>query len=105
MYPICKIGLELCNAAPGVPLLCSLALTFCQSTQFAGVMAVAGDMNVYDIRKPCVGVLCYDFSRLDKYLAQPSVREKLGVGSRECAAPAPCWAQLQMPCCALCTAR
>ncbi|KAK9806679.1 hypothetical protein WJX73_007406 [Symbiochloris irregularis] len=83
VYPVCKIGLELCNAAPGVPLLCSLALTFCQSTQFGGVMAVAGDMNVYDIRKPCVGALCYDFSRLDKYLAQPDVRDKLGVGDRE----------------------
>ena len=26
-----------------------------------------------------MGVLCYDFSRLDDYLAQPEVRAKLGV--------------------------
>ena len=84
LYPICKFGINLCNAAPGVPLLCQLALTFCQSTQFAGVLAVAGNINVYDIRKPCIGMLCYDFSRLDKYLAQPHVRKALGVGDRKC---------------------
>lgn len=30
----------------------------------------------------CAGPLCYDFSRLDDYLAQPAVREQLGVGDR-----------------------
>ena len=30
----------------------------------------------------CIGPLCYDFSRLDDYLAQPSVRAALGVGDR-----------------------
>lgn len=30
----------------------------------------------------CIGPLCYDFSRLDDYLAQPSVRDALGVGDR-----------------------
>jgi vitellogenic carboxypeptidase-like protein/serine carboxypeptidase-like clade 4 len=34
----------------------------------------------YDIRKPCVGSLCYDFSNLEKFLNQKSVRENLGVG-------------------------
>ena len=90
VYPICRLGIDACNAVPSLPFLCSLALTFCQTTQFGGVMAVAGDMNVYDIRKPCVGQLCYDFSRLDKYLAQPDVRAALGVGDRECA-PYPMW--------------
>ena len=47
-------------------------------------------MNVYDIRKPCVGALCYDFSRLDAYIAQPDVRKALGVGDRR-------QAQLAMP--------
>ncbi len=47
-------------------------------------------MNVYDIRKPCVGALCYDFSRLDAYIAQPDVRKALGVGDRR-------QAQLPMP--------
>jgi len=33
-------------------------------------------------RQECIGPLCYDFSRLDDYLAQPAVREALGVGAR-----------------------
>ena len=45
---------------------------------------MAGNINVYDIRKPCLGPLCYDFSLLDKYLAQPDVRARLGVGDRTC---------------------
>ena len=34
------------------------------------------------VLQECIGPLCYDFSRLDEYLAQPSVREALGVGDR-----------------------
>jgi len=71
--------------------------------------AAGGNFNVYDVRKArprrpraapgppwrrtgpdaaararqeCIGPLCYDFSRLDDYLAQPAVREALGVGAR-----------------------
>ena len=39
-------------------------------------------LQVYDIRKECVGPLCYDFSRLDDYINQPHVRKELGVGDR-----------------------
>ena len=46
-------------------------------------MAVNPNMNVYDIRKPCIGSLCYDFDLLDKYINQDSVRQKLGVGDRK----------------------
>ena len=46
-------------------------------------------MNVYDIRNDCVGPLCYDFSRLDAYLAQPDVRKALGVGDRRSVASPP----------------
>lgn len=34
------------------------------------------------VLQECIGPLCYDFSRLDEYLAQPSVRAALGVGDR-----------------------
>ena len=37
----------------------------------------------YDIRKPCVGSLCYDFSNLEKFLNKKTVRESLGVGDIE----------------------
>lgn len=46
------------------------------------VLLAAGGVNVYDIRKQCEGPLCYDFSKLDRYLAQESVRKALGVGER-----------------------
>lgn len=34
----------------------------------------------YDIRKQCEGKLCYDFSNMEKFLNQHSVRDALGVG-------------------------
>lgn len=38
---------------------------------------------MYDIRKKCeVAPLCYDFSYLDRYLNQPSVKKELGVEGR-----------------------
>jgi hypothetical protein len=39
-------------------------------------------INVYDYRKQCIAPLCYDFSLMDRYLAQPAVRKALGVGGR-----------------------
>ena len=40
-------------------------------------------MQYYDIRKPCEGSLCYDFSNLETLLNQKSVRAALGVGDIE----------------------
>lgn len=81
-YPLCRIGIQLCNSWD-VSLVCQLSLQYCQTTQFAPIMAANPTMNVYDIRKECEGPLCYDFSRLDKYINQDSVRQKLGVGDRK----------------------
>uniref|UniRef100_A0A0A0KDQ8 Uncharacterized protein n=1 Tax=Cucumis sativus TaxID=3659 RepID=A0A0A0KDQ8_CUCSA len=50
---------------------------------FTSIMLHAGDMNHYDIRKKCEGSLCYDFSNMEKFLNQQSVREALGVGDIE----------------------
>lgn len=36
-------------------------------------------INYYDIRKQCVGSLCYDFSRIDNFLNQASVQQAIGV--------------------------
>lgn len=38
-------------------------------------------MQYYDIRKQCVGDLCYDFSNLETFLNMKLVRESLGVGN------------------------
>lgn len=37
-------------------------------------------MQYYDIRKKCVGELCYDFSSVEQFLNGDSVRKVLGVG-------------------------
>ena len=37
------------------------------------------NFNVYDVRKKCLGPLCYDFTYLDEYMARPDVRDGLGV--------------------------
>lgn len=76
-WPFCKAGISMCNA--GVPLTCSLALYMCQMSQFVPVVALTDNVNIYDVRKKCVGQLCYDFSALDTYLNRADVREKFGV--------------------------
>lgn len=40
-------------------------------------------LQYYDIRKKCVGSLCYDFSNMEKFLNDKSVREAIGVGDIE----------------------
>jgi len=35
--------------------------------------------NYYDIRKPCIGTLCYDFTLIERFLNQPDVRKILRV--------------------------
>ncbi|WRX09176.1 Peptidase S10 [Theobroma cacao] len=42
-------------------------------------MAIADDTNYYNIRKKCEGSLCYDFSNMEIFLNQKSVRDALGV--------------------------
>lgn len=37
-------------------------------------------VQYYDIRKQCVGDLCYDFSNMETFLNKKLVRDALGVG-------------------------
>lgn len=76
--PICSFGLEVCELTRFAPE-CILAVQLCQQIIFAPLEVATAGMNVYDIRKPCVGTLCYDFSALDEYLNDPEVQRKLGV--------------------------
>jgi len=48
----------------------------------SGIQQIAGHFNVYDIRKPCVGSLCYDFSPLDTLMAKQEVVQALNVSSK-----------------------
>ena len=63
--------------------LCTDAVAFCQ--QIPGMLLdAAGDVNVYDVRKPCVVPgLCYNFSAVASFLNLPSTRAALGVARPE----------------------
>ncbi|XP_071932759.1 serine carboxypeptidase-like [Coffea arabica] len=50
---------------------------------FDDILSSAGNINYYDIRKQCEGQLCYDFSNVENFLNQDTVREALGVGHIE----------------------
>ncbi|GLT80763.1 hypothetical protein SLA2020_521860 [Shorea laevis] len=47
---------------------------------FDQILLIAGNINYYDIRKQCEGSLCYDFSAMETFLNEKSVRDALGVG-------------------------
>lgn len=80
-YPSCKAAIQTCNKQ-GWATECKLAVNYCQAGIVSRIMGAAGDFNVYDIRLPCLGPLCYDFSNIDKFLNLPSTLEWLGVGDR-----------------------
>jgi len=67
---------------------CIEAVEYCQNIPNALLEIAAQNkggkpINVYDVRKECVGDLCYDFSPIGKFLNQKSTREALGVGNRK----------------------
>ncbi|GKV08380.1 hypothetical protein SLEP1_g20014 [Rubroshorea leprosula] len=47
---------------------------------FHQILSYAGNINYYDIRKQCEGSLCYDFSAMETFLNEKSVKDALGVG-------------------------
>ncbi|OWM70229.1 serine carboxypeptidase-like [Punica granatum] len=77
IVPVCETAIKLCGTDG---TLSCMASYFVCNTIFSSIMALAGDTNYYDIRKKCEGSLCYDFSNMEKFLSQKSVREALGVG-------------------------
>ncbi|XP_020583403.1 serine carboxypeptidase-like 49 isoform X2 [Phalaenopsis equestris] len=80
IYPVCELTAKLCGVH-GI-ITCIASLVVCNSI-FDSILLFAGDINYYDIRKKCQGSLCYDFSNLEKFLNQKSVKNALGVGDRK----------------------
>lgn len=80
IYPACELSIKLCGTKGTVS--CFASYLVCTSI-FNSIMALAGNINYYDVRKECNGGLCYDFSNMENYLNQGSVRDALGVGSRK----------------------
>jgi len=88
-----KVEYEAMRAAADV---CVKAIQTCQNKQFGCVATFAAcnlalvtpvqltGINLYDVRQKCQHLpLCYDFSNVQKFLDQDSVRKALGVGDRK----------------------
>ncbi|KAL9280319.1 Serine carboxypeptidase-like 47 [Arabidopsis thaliana] len=68
-YVECQNITKKCSLGGG--LVCDSAFEVCTSIF---------NKIYYDIRKKCVGSLCYDFSRMEIFLNKENVRKALGVG-------------------------
>ncbi|KAI8539745.1 hypothetical protein RHMOL_Rhmol09G0206600 [Rhododendron molle] len=77
VLPVCETAIKLCGTDGTIS--CVASYFVCNSI-FSSIMAIAGDVNYYDVRKKCEGSLCYDFSNMEQFLNQNTVREALGVG-------------------------
>ncbi|KAK9676379.1 hypothetical protein RND81_11G073300 [Saponaria officinalis] len=75
IVPLCETSVKLCDGT----ISCTTSYLLC-NTIFAAIKLLTGDTNYYDIRKKCEGRLCYDFSNMEKFLDQTSVKTALGVG-------------------------
>ncbi|KAK2424824.1 serine carboxypeptidase [Trifolium repens] len=80
LVPPCQKAIEACGSKGGAA--CMTSRRICTEI-FDQIMDIAGDINYYDIRKKCVGSLCYDFSKADTFLNTKTVRDALGVGDLE----------------------
>ncbi|KAJ4725027.1 Carboxypeptidase [Melia azedarach] len=80
LIPTCEQTIRTCESDGGDACLSSYAT--CNDI-FNSIMQIAGDINYYDIRKKCEGNLCYDFSNMERFLNQKSVKDALGVGNIE----------------------
>ncbi|KAL9413212.1 hypothetical protein AB3S75_041810 [Citrus x aurantiifolia] len=77
LIPTCEHAIKTCESDGGDA--CSSSYAVCNNI-FNKILGIAGDVNYYDIRKKCEGDLCYDFSNMERFLNEKSVREALGVG-------------------------
>jgi cathepsin A (carboxypeptidase C) len=79
-YKSLQKGFKLCQNLVKQGLK-KVALAQCQS-QMLRIVGNPPRFNLYDIRLPCEGPLCYDFSFVDNFLDQPKVKKALGVTGR-----------------------
>ncbi|KAF4346613.1 hypothetical protein G4B88_003879 [Cannabis sativa] len=84
MLPACEQAIKTCGTDGGDA--CMSSYVTCNNI-FNSIMDVVDGINVltsmqyYDVRKKCEGDLCYDFSNMERFLNQKSVRDALGVGN------------------------
>ncbi|KAK7354781.1 hypothetical protein VNO80_20267 [Phaseolus coccineus] len=78
LIPDCEQAAKTCETQGGSG--CDNALNICMNI-FDSILSIAGDINYYDIRKKCLGELCYNFSNVETLLNLQKVKSALGVGS------------------------
>lgn len=78
ILPACELAIRLCGTSGSIS--CYTSYVVCNAI-FNSILSIAGRINYYDIRKKCEGSLCYDFSNMEKFLNENSVRDALGVGN------------------------
>lgn len=76
--PECVQAAKTCETQSGQS--CETAYNICNNI-FSSILSIAGDINYYDIRKKCVGDLCYDFENVETLLNLQKVKSALGVGN------------------------
>ncbi|MCO5551712.1 hypothetical protein L7F22_005216 [Adiantum nelumboides] len=77
LYPDCEQAIKKCGNSGTAT--CTTAYSVCNNI-FNSIMSLLDNVNYYDIRKECIGSLCYDFSNMETYLNQKKVKDALGVG-------------------------
>ncbi|KAL5723763.1 Protein cbp3 [Ranunculus cassubicifolius] len=80
MLPQCEEAIRLCGVNGKDD--CLKAFSLCNEI-FDTILGIAGNINYYDIRKTCEVDLCYDFSNMEQFLNQKTVKDALGVGNIE----------------------
>ncbi|CAN8259853.1 unnamed protein product [Cochlearia groenlandica] len=80
IVPLCDLSIKLCGTNGTTSCMASYLVC---NTLFSGIISHAAGVNYYDIRKKCVGNMCYDFSNMEKFLNLKTVRKSLGVGDME----------------------
>lgn len=71
----CSYFIDMCH---NFSFMCYFAIITCQSSQFSPILQANNNLNYYDIRRPCEGDLCYDFSKMSKFLNQDKIKKELG---------------------------
>jgi len=77
--PECVSLIKTCNANANSSG-CATAMNNCLGSQM-GPFQNTG-LNVYDVRKPCIGDLCYNFTYASAFMNRPDVQQSLGVAAQ-----------------------
>ncbi|TKY67170.1 Serine carboxypeptidase 49 [Spatholobus suberectus] len=78
LIPACEQATRTCETKGGQS--CEISLYTCRDI-LDMILIIAGDINYFDIRKKCVGDLCYDFQNVERLLNLKKVKSALGVAN------------------------